>query len=287
MDKLIQKANTLIEALPYIQRFIGKTFVIKYGGHAMVDQGLKEQVLQDIALLKFVGINLIVVHGGGPAINEMLQKFNIESRFLDGLRITDQKTMQIVEMVLCGQLNKELVSIVNKYIGTGVGLSGKDGSLIKAIPLNSDLGYVGQIKEINPTLLQNLLQQSYLPIIAPIGVGDDGESYNINADTVASELAIALNAHKLIFLTETDGIRTDKDDPKSRCSQLNIKQLNEMIANEQIVDGMIPKVKGCIAALKQGVKQIHILDGKLPHSLLLEIFTDQGIGTMMVNNESE
>ncbi|MCK4259590.1 MAG: acetylglutamate kinase [Halanaerobiales bacterium] len=283
MDKLFQKANTLIEALPYIQRFVGKTFVVKYGGHAMNDNNLKEQVLQDIALLKFVGVNLIVVHGGGPAINEMLQKFNVESRFLDGLRVTDEITMQIVEMVLSGQINKELVSIVNKYIGKGVGISGKDGSLIQAIPLDPKLGHVGQIKEIDPTLIQTLLSQGYLPIVAPIGAGEEGESYNINADTVASELAIALKAHKLIFLTEIDGIYEDKDDPTTRCSQLNTDQLQAMIGSGQIVDGMIPKVKGCIKALKDGVKQVHILDGRLSHSLLLEIFTDQGIGTMMVN----
>lgn len=284
MNELIQKASTLIEALPYIQQFVGKTFVIKYGGNAMVHEGLKEQVLQDIAVLKLVGIKIIVVHGGGPAINEMLQKLQIKSRFLNGLRITDEATMQVVEMVLSGKLNKELVAIINKYIGTGVGLSGKDSALIKAIPLDTKLGRVGQVKKINPALIKTLIMEGYLPIIAPIGVGENGESYNINADIAASELAIALKANKLIFLTDIDGIRENKNEPTSRCSRLNIEKIRTMISSGQIVDGMIPKVEGCISALERGVQQIHILDGRIPHSLLLEIFTDHGVGTMIINN---
>lgn len=285
MDKYIEKANILIEALPYIRRLSGKTVVIKYGGAAMLSDNLSEKIMQDITLLKYVGVNPIVVHGGGNDINRMLEKFEIKPQFRNGLRITDKATMDIVQMVLMGKINKDIVSQLGVSGAKAIGLCGKDASLIEAEKLVSedgyDLGLVGKVKSINTKLLNLLVQDEYIPVIAPIGVGKDGESYNINADTVAGEVAAALSAEKLMFLTDTDGICTDPKDPSTLIFEISVKEINEMIGSGIISGGMLPKVDGCIKAIQNGVKRTHILNGTIPHPLLLEIFTDTGIGTMV------
>lgn len=285
MKELIHKANILIEALPYIQRLNGKTVVIKYGGNAMVDNGLSKTIMQDITLLKYVGVNPIVVHGGGPEINKMLTALSIESKFHNGLRITNQDTIDVVQMVLIGKINKEIVSQLNVLGGKAIGLSGKDANLImakKKKPINGvDLGLVGEITKINCKVLEVLAKDEYIPVIAPIGVGENGESYNINADTVAGEIAAALKAEKLIFLTDIDGIQGDANDPDTLISIISVSEVNDMIEAGTIKGGMIPKVQGCIKGIEQGVNRTHILNGTIPHPILLEIFTDKGIGTMV------
>jgi acetylglutamate kinase len=285
MEDLIKKANVLVEALPYIRRFRDKTIVIKYGGSAMVNDEIKASVLEDITLLKYVGVNPVIVHGGGPVINEVLDRFEIESDFYKGLRITTKEIMEIVEMVLVGKVNKEVVSLANKFGSKAVGLSGKDGNLIEAedyaLGDGVDLGYVGQVKRINSEVLDNLIEDGFLPIVAPIGAGSQGESYNINADLVAGQLAAALDADKLILLTNVEGILAEENDENSLISSLTISEAKEMMAKERIAGGMLPKVNSCINALKEGVRRTHILDGRVPHALLLEIFTDKGIGTMV------
>jgi len=285
MDKLVNKANILIEALPYIQRLNGKTIVIKYGGNAMVNNGLTKTIMQDITLLKYVGVNPIVVHGGGPEINKMLKSLNIESKFHNGLRITDADTMEVVQMVLTGKINKDIVSQLNVLGGKAIGLSGKDGNLIaarKKEPVGGiDLGFVGEITHINCKVLELLAKDEYIPVVAPIGVGNDGTTYNINADTVAGEIAAALKAEKLIFLTDVDGIRRDPDDADSLISVITVDEIHRLIENGVISGGMIPKVEGCIKGIEKGVNRTHILNGTIPHPILLEIFTDKGIGTMV------
>lgn len=284
-DNLISKANVLIEALPYIQRLSGKTVVIKYGGNAMIDQDLTHKILQDVTLLKYVGVNPVLIHGGGPEINAMLNQLNIESSFHNGLRITSEDTMEVVQMVLAGKLNKEIVAHINLIGGKGIGLCGKDANLIQVEKMppkdGVDLGMVGRITNININLLSLLTQEEYIPVIAPIGVGPDGKSYNINADTVAGEIAAALQADKLLFLTDVDGIRMDAADPSSLISVLTVSETEDLIEKGVIAGGMIPKVQGCIKAIELGVNRTHILDGTIPHPLLLEIFTDQGVGTMV------
>jgi len=286
MNGLIHKANILVEALPYIQRLSGKTVVIKYGGNAMSNDEVNQTIMQDITLLKYVGVNPIVVHGGGPEINRTLALLGIESKFHNGLRITDEKSIEVVEMVLTGKINKDIVSKLNCIGGKAIGLSGKDGNLIevrKKAPVNGvDLGYVGEITKVNTKILEILTQDEYIPVVAPIGIGADGHSYNINADTVAGEIAAALKAEKLIFLTDIDGIRRDPDDPNSIASVISIKEIYELIDKGIISGGMIPKVKGCIRGIEQGVRRTHIINGTVPHPILLEIFTDKGIGTMVV-----
>jgi len=285
MNTLVQKANILIEALPYIQRLSGKTVVIKYGGNAMVDESLTQTILQDITLLKYVGVNPIVVHGGGPEINKLLKKLNIETKFHNGLRITDAPTMEVVQMVLTGKINKDIVAKLNCMGAKAIGLCGKDAHLIQVVKKQSkdgvDLGYVGEITNINVKLLQLLSQDEYIPVIAPIGVGMNGESYNINADTVAGEIASAMKAEKLIFLTDIDGIRMVPDDPNTLISAISVDEVYSLIKEKVIAGGMIPKVQGCINAIEKGVNRTHILDGTIPHPILLEIFTDKGIGTMV------
>ena len=285
MDKLVNKANILIEALPYIQRLNGKTIVIKYGGNAMVNNGLTKTIMQDITLLKYVGVNPIVVHGGGPEINKMLKSLNIESKFHNGLRITDADTIEVVQMVLTGKINKDIVSQLNVLGGKAIGLSGKDGNLIaarKKEPVGGiDLGFVGEITHINCKVLELLAKDEYIPVVAPIGVGNDGTTYNINADTVAGEIAAALKAEKLIFLTDVDGIRRDPDDADSLISVITVDEIHRLIENGVISGGMIPKVEGCIKGIEKGVNRTHILNGTIPHPILLEIFTDKGIGTMV------
>lgn len=285
MIEYIQRANMLIEALPYIQRLFGKTIIIKYGGAAMQDPDLTQKILEDITLLKFVGMNPIVVHGGGPDINNMLLALNVQPRFVDGLRVTDDKTMEVVQMVLTGKINKEIVAKLNGMHANAIGLCGIDGNIItakKAQPKNGvDLGNVGEITGINAKLLTTLAGDQYIPVIAPVGVGEAGESYNINADTVASEIACALRAEKLMFLTDTDGIRMDKNDPKTLIYEISVARINQLVAQGIIEGGMLPKVQGCIQAIESGVERVHILDGTIPHPIILEIFTDSGIGTMI------
>ncbi len=291
MEKYIKKACVLIEALPYIRQFYGKTFVIKYGGSIMEDDELKKAIIEDITLLKYVGVNPVIIHGGGPAINQTLELLNKESKFINGLRVTDKETMEIVEMVLAARVNKEIVTLINKMRGKAVGICGKDGDLIRASKKtfknhSADLGYVGEVKEINPEIINKLIDDGYIPVIAPVGSDDNGESYNINADTVAGEIAIALKAEKLIFLTDVDGIRYNPEDEKSRVSSLTISQVYEWIKTEKIRGGMLPKVEGCMKAVSNGVERTHILNGLIPHTLLLEIFTDHGIGTMILREGS-
>lgn len=279
--------------MPYIKEFYGSTVVIKYGGHAMVNAELKKAVLTDVVLMKYVGMNPVLVHGGGPEITEMLKRFNIESKFLGGLRVTDKETMEVVEMVLVGKINKELVGHVNGFGGRAVGLSGADGDLLMAEKKPGkvrgidgsidlvDIGYVGEITQVNPNIVDTVIKEGYIPVVAPVGIGEDGESYNINGDTVASALAVALKADKLIILTDVEGILGDRNDPSTLISPLTRNQVPELIKQGVIDGGMIPKVECCVKALDGGVKTTHILDGRLPHSLLLEVFTTKGIGTMV------
>jgi acetylglutamate kinase len=288
----MERADILLEALPYIKRFYNKTIVIKYGGHAMVDDELKDKFAQDIVMMKYIGINPVVVHGGGPQIGNLLKKFGKESKFVQGLRVTDKETMDIVEMVLVGMVNKEIVGLINRHGGNAVGLSGKDGNLIRAEkyylseekikntpPEIIDIGLVGKVKTINSELIVSLSQNSFIPVIAPTGIGDAGETYNINADVVAGEIAAALQAEKLLLLTDVEGV-LDKD--KNLINAMSDKEALKLIDDGIVEGGMFPKVKCCLKALKNGVKKAHIVDGRLKHAILLEIFTDKGIGTEIV-----
>ncbi|MFW6287514.1 MAG: acetylglutamate kinase [bacterium] len=289
MEEYIKKAYVLIEALPYFKQFNGKIFVIKYGGSIMEDEKLKRNLIEDITLLKYVGINPVIVHGGGPAINKTLDRLNIKSHFVDGLRVTDKETMEVVEMVLAAKINKEVVAMINLMRGQAVGICGKDGGLIKAskkiIPEKDiDLGYVGKVDQINPEIVQGLIKDGYIPVIAPIGCDENGDSYNINADTVAGKLAVSLKAEKLIYLTDVDGIRYNPEDEDSRVSSLNFEEIYRWIEEGKIKGGMLPKVESCMEAVNNGVVRTHILNGLVPHPLLLEIFTDQGVGTMIMKD---
>lgn len=296
VDGLVERASVLIEALPYIRNFFGKTFVIKYGGSAMKDPELKKAVMLDVILLKYVGLNPVVVHGGGPEISRMMNRLGKESSFVDGLRVTDEETMEIVQMVLVGKVNQEIVSLINKFGGKAIGLSGKDGNLIIAKrrtgtvvsddqegPHEVDLGFVGDVETVNTEVISLLSDRGYIPIVSSVGVGLDGESYNINADSVAGNLAAALKADKLIMLTDVEGIFEDPDDRKTLISALQTDRAHKMIDEGKIAGGMIPKVEACVKALEAGVARTHIIDGRSMHSLLLEIFTDRGIGTMVVS----
>ncbi len=285
MKEFIEKAHTLVEALPYIQKLYGKTVVIKYGGAAMLDENLTEKILQDITLLSVVGMKPIVVHGGGKDINKMLDKLEIEPKFIDGLRVTDEETMSVVQMMLAGSINKDIAAKLCGLGAKGIGLCGKDANLIKAKKLESkngaDYGCVGQVTEVNTKLLNLLTSDEYIPVIAPIGTDDEGNTYNINADTVAAEVAAALASEKLIFLTDIDGIRSDPKDPETRIHAINEQEIKDLIKSGVIDGGMLPKVDGCIKALDSGVNRTHILNGVIEHPILLEIFTDSGIGTMV------
>ena len=293
MEKALEKAAVLVEALPYIKKFHGKTIVIKYGGHAMLDENLKIAVLTDAVLMKYVGIHPVIVHGGGPEITEMLKRVGKESRFVGGLRVTDKETMEIVEMVLVGKINKEIVSLLNRAGGRAVGLSGKDANLFEAVKKYGrartaeggeelvDIGYVGDISRVNPDIVATVITEGYIPVIAPVAVGSGGESYNVNADYAAGRLAAALGADKLVILTDVVGILADRNDPGSLISVLRPDDVPSLIEKGKIDGGMIPKVECCLDALSGGVRSTHILDGRVPHSILLEIFTDKGIGTMV------
>lgn len=294
MNDAVEKAGVLVEALPYIKKFYGKTVVIKYGGHAMVNDELKQAVINDVILMKLIGINPVIVHGGGPEITDMLKRLNISSQFVAGCRVTDPATMEVVEMVLVGKINKEIVALINRHGGKAVGLSGKDGNLIQAVrkmgkavdddgvETLQDIGFVGDVQQINPEIIQTVINEGYIPVVAPVGVGSEGESYNINADYVAGEIASALGADKLILLTDVEGIFEDYSRKDTLISELKLDQVAELINLGVISGGMIPKVECCVQAVKSGVTTTHILDGRIPHSILLEIFTDEGIGTMVV-----
>lgn len=282
----LAKAEILIEALPYIKKFYGKTVVIKYGGHAMTDPELKDKVITDIVLMKYVGINPVIVHGGGPEINYWLEKTGQEFRFVNGMRVTDEKIMEIVQMVLIGKVNKEIVGLVQKNGGKAIGLSGIDGEMIKVNKktvekdgAQIDLGYVGEVDQINPHLIHSAIEQGHIPVIAPIGTNGNGEVYNINADYVAGSIAGALEADKLVLLTDVEGV-LDKEG--NLLSSLSIKEARDFIETGVIDGGMIPKIECCMEALLRGVKTVHIVNGCLPHAMLLEIFTDSGVGTMVV-----
>lgn len=289
---IADRAHFLIEALPYIQRFSGKTIVIKYGGHAMVDEALKQGFARDVVLMKLVGMHPVVVHGGGPQIAAFLQRLGKESRFVEGMRVTDSETMDVVEMVLGGLVNKEIVSLINQHGGKAVGLSGKDAGLIRAEKLviegNSnknnlpseiiDIGQVGEVRAIDPEVVALLDTRRFIPVIAPIGVGDDGHTYNINADSVAGKLAITLQAEKLILLTNTPGIM---DKSGKLLTGLSAKEIDALIKNGTIRGGMLPKVRCALDAVNSGVHAAHIIDGRVDHAALLEIFTDQGVGTLI------
>ena len=286
MEKLIEKAKVLIEALPYIKKFHGKKGVIKYGGSAMEHGEIKKAIMQNIVFMKYVGMNPIIIHGGGNAITEALKKTGGKSQFVNGLRVTDKETIQVVEQVLAGKVNKEIVSLINELGGNALGINGKSESLITAAKLktNDDLGFVGQIVKIQPEKLDELCKQGIIPVIAPLGLGKNGETYNINADTAASEIAAALRAQKLVLLTDVPGILKDKSDEESIMSTLNVSEIKVLKKRGIITGGMIPKIHACERALKAGVKKSHIIDGRILHSLLLEIFTDKGIGTELIKN---
>ena len=295
MDKIresMQRADILLEALPYIQRFYNKTIVIKYGGHAMQDDELKASFARDVLMMKYIGINPVVVHGGGPQIGSYLKKIGKESRFIQGMRVTDEETMNIVEMVLVGLINKEIVALINRHGGRAVGLSGKDGNLIESEkyflsaekakdtpPEIIDIGLVGKVRKINAALISSLEREGFIPVIAPTGVGENGETFNINADIVAGEVAAALQAEKMILLTDVEGVL---DENKRLINTMSNQDALGMIERGVVEGGMFPKVKCCLKALRGGVRKAHIVDGRLKHTVLLEMFTDSGIGTEIV-----
>ncbi len=291
MGNPIDKAKVLIEALPYIRRFYNKTIVIKYGGSTMEEERLKRSFALDVVLLKYIGLHPVIVHGGGPQIGEMLSRLGKKSEFVEGMRVTDRETMDVVEMVLVGKVNKEIVAMINQQGGKAVGLSGKDGKLIVAKKLTLtrntgkgeapeilDIGMVGEVRAIHPEVIESLEKENFIPVIAPVGVGEEGETYNINADLVAGKIASALKAEKLILLTDVAGVMDEK---KQLIPTLDVKQAKELILRKVISSGMIPKVTCCLDALEQGVNKTHIIDGTVEHAVLLEIFTDVGIGTQI------
>ncbi len=292
MEKLIEKAEILIEALPFIRKFYGKTFVIKYGGAAQVDEALKDAFARDVVLMNYIGINTVIVHGGGPKISETMEKMGKSPSFVQGQRVTDDETIDIVEMVLGGLVNKEIVALINRHGGRAVGLSGKDGGLVKAVKKIIkkkmpgagtdeliDLGRVGKVKEVDPSILRSLERDGFIPVVAPVGVSHEGLTMNINADYVASAIASALSAEKLVLLTDVPGVL---DGRKKTVSTTSARKIQEMIKKGRVTGGMIPKVQACVEALKNGVGKTHIIDGRIPHCLLLEIFTEEGIGTEIV-----
>ena len=294
LDQSKQFASVLTEALPYIQQFTGKTFVVKFGGNAMVDDELKTSFARDIVLMKLVGINPIVVHGGGPQIGKLLEKLSIESRFVDGMRVTDSATMDVVEMVLGGSVNKEIVSLINQNGGLAIGITGKDGNLIKAkkmsvkkqsadlkAPEIIDIGHVGEVASINVDMLNDLTKSNFIPVVAPIGVGTSGESYNINADLVAGKIAEVTQAEKLMLLTNVAGLQ---DKSGEILTGLTTEKVDELIADGTIYGGMLPKIQCALSAVNSGVTSSHIIDGRVPHAVLLEIFSDTGVGTLISNH---
>ncbi len=282
------KARILSEALPYIQQFAGKTIVVKYGGAAMKDSNLKDQVIRDVVFMACVGIRPILVHGGGPEINTWLDKLGIEAQFKNGLRVTDAATMEVVEMVLVGRVNKEIVALINQAGGSAVGLCGKDGNLITARPSDEEgVGFVGEVTSVDTRLLEALVKAGHIPVVSSVAADETGQSYNINADTVAGEIAAALGAEKLILLTDTAGILRDYKDRSTLIAHLDISEARQLIDDGVVSGGMIPKVTCCVRSLAQGVRAAHIIDGRLPHSILLETFTDAGIGSMILASSTQ
>jgi acetylglutamate kinase len=281
----LDRAQILIEALPYLKQWHGKTVVVKYGGAAMTDERLKHQVMEDIVLMHFVGINPIVVHGGGPEVSEAMKKVGKEPVFVRGLRVTDAETIEIVEMVLAGKTNKGIVSLLQQHGSAAVGLSGKDGNLFVARKMETDgadLGFVGEVVQVNTGVLNTLVKGGYVPVICSVATGENGETFNINADHIAGRLAGELNAEKLVLLTDVRGILRDVKDPTSLLSQITAEEARDLIATGKVDKGMIPKVESCLMAIEGGVPRAHILDGRAPHSILTELFSDQGVGTMIV-----
>jgi acetylglutamate kinase len=296
MKELIDKANILMEALPWIKRFYGKTIVIKYGGNAMVEEHLKEGFARDIILMKYIGLNPVVVHGGGPQIGQVLAAMGIKSEFVQGMRVTDHATMDVVEMVLGGKVNKEIVANINRHGGNAVGLTGKDGGLITARKLEMkkinpdtltpeiiDIGMVGEVAQVNPTVIESLENSNFIPVIAPVGAGPDGKTYNINADLVAGKIAGALKAEKLILLTDVEGV---KDQNGELLSTIDVSRVAALVDDGTISGGMIPKTACCVDAVNDGVSKTHIIDGRMEHACLLEIFTDKGVGTAIARFKS-
>ncbi len=276
----MQRAEVLVHALPYIQDYTGKVLVVKYGGNAMINEDLKDSVMRDIILLSLVGIKVVLVHGGGPEINDMLDKIGKESEFKDGLRVTDKETVDVVQMVLAGKVNKNLVNLIQVKGGKAMGVSGIDGHLIEAKAKNTKLGYVGEITKVNVEVINDLLEKGYIPVVSTIGCDKEGNVYNINADTAASKIAGELGAESLISMTDISGILRDKNDPTTLISKINFKEAKELVESGVINGGMIPKVECCINAIKWGVKKVFIIDGTIPHAILIETLTDEGIGTM-------
>ncbi len=289
MQKYLDKAEVLIEALPYIQRFNRKIIVVKYGGSAMIDEQLKAQVIQDVTLLKLVGFKPIIVHGGGKEISRWVGKVGMQPEFMNGLRVTDEATMELVEMVL-GKVNKSLVQLVEELGVRAIGISGKDGALLKVDKKyadGEDIGFVGDVKEVNADILFDLLEKDFLPIICPVGLDDDYNTYNINADDAACAIAKAVKAEKLAFLTDIEGVYKDPNDPETLISELKVSDGKQRMKEGYIGGGMLPKIQNCIEAIENGVSRVHILDGRIPHCLLLEIFTNKGIGTAILNDTDE
>lgn len=286
-QKYLDKAEVLIEALPYIQRFHGKIIVVKYGGSAMTDEALKRQVIEDVVLLKLVGFRPIIVHGGGKEITKWSHKLGLKINFVNGLRVTDEKALEVAEMVLA-KVNKELVSMAGTLGGRAIGISGKDGSLLQAkrkAPEGQDIGFVGDVHKVDPKIIFDLLEKDFIPIIYPMGIGTDGQGYNINGDEAACAIAKAVKAEKLAYLTDTDGVYRDRDDPGTLIAELYVDEAEAFMAGGEICGGMLPKIKNCVSAVKKGVRRVHVLDGRVPHSLLLEIFTNKGIGTAIMNSK--
>ena len=275
-----ERAHVLVQALPYIKKYAGKTVVVKYGGNAMLDETLKSAVMSDIVLMQLVGINVVVVHGGGPEINAMLKKIGKEGKFLNGMRVTDQETMDIVQQVLAGKVNKDLVQRLEDAGGKAIGLCGLDGSLLKADQLDTELGFVGEIREVHTQIIEHAAQDGYVPIVSTVAAGYHGEVYNINADVAAARIAASLGAMKLILMTDVRGLLRDKDDESTLIPLVNVSGVSRLKKEGVISGGMIPKIDCCVDAVRRGVGRAHIIDGRTPHSILVELFTDEGIGTM-------
>ncbi|MBQ1252593.1 MAG: acetylglutamate kinase [Firmicutes bacterium] len=298
IEENLKKAQHFIECLPYVQKFHGKTIVVKYGGNAMLNEELKEAVFRDIILMNLVGIRTVLVHGGGPDIEDYLERLHIKSDFKGGLRVTNEDVMETVSMVLVGKVNQNTVSEINRLGGKAVGLSGKDGAMLKCVKKFAnvkgedglqhkiDIGMVGEVEEVDCTIINNLLQDMYIPVIAPIGTDEDGHTYNVNADIAAGKIASALGAMKLFLLTDVEGLYRDFNDKSSLITRLSVGEVSELVKAGAINKGMIPKLESCVNAINDGVENVHIIDGRVPHSLLLELFTDSGVGTMMTKEES-
>lgn len=289
MEKAMEKAHVLMEALPYIKEYYGKTVVVKFGGNAMENVDLKEKFASDIVLMRYVGMNPVIVHGGGPQVTEYMKRLSLEVRFVDGHRVTDSSAMEVAKMVLVGKVNKEIVSMVNRHGTLAVGLSGEDGNLLMARKKGHvgekreiDLGFVGEVAQVNPAILKNLIKEEFIPVVTSIGVDETGQSYNINADFVAGSLASALEADKLIYLTDVDGVYQDLEDRSSLIPELNTREAVRLIGEGRLTSGMLPKIQSCIDALRGGVRRAHIINGTVDHALLLELYTDAGVGTMVV-----